>query len=131
AQRAPRRVGGVAAGQHRRLRIDREIELLRRTLVQKGYEFAAENALRLVDHFLRAVALQHADRLRALSREYQGEFHSVASEEPQVKPPPTPCMSTRCPGRMRPARTNSSSASGTDAAEVLPWWSTVTTSLCA
>ena len=40
--------------------------------------------------------------------------------EPQVKPPPTPCSSRRWPGWILPARTYSSSASGTEAAEVLP-----------
>ena len=39
---------------------------------------------------------------------------------PQVNPPPTPSSSSVWPGRMRPSRTASSSASGIDAAEVLP-----------
>src|SRR5919201_1770199 len=75
------------------------------------------------------VGLEHAHRLRPLAGKDHGELHRVTSDEPQVKPPPTPCSSTRCPVRILPARTYSSSASGTEAAEVLPWWSTVTTSL--
>src|SRR5207342_3472530 len=120
---------------HCRLGIDREVELLGRPLLEQRRELGAKDALRFLERFMHAgnagVALQHADGLRALSGQNQREFHSVASDEPQVKPPPTPCISTRWPGRMRPPRTYSSSASGTEAAEVLPWWSTVTTSLCA
>ena len=48
------------------------------------------------------------------------------SADPQVKPPPKASSSTRSPGLMRPSRTPVSSASGTEAAEVLPWSCTVT-----
>src|SRR6185503_14380749 len=72
-------------------------------------------------------AVHHADGLRTLPGEDDGELHQyLRSTEPQVKPPPTPCNSTLCPGRMRPSRTATSSASGTEAAEVLAWRSTVT-----
>src|SRR5207244_1591472 len=89
-------------------------------------------------------AVQHADRLRALPGKQESKFaHGVlflcfysityeldymrASTAPQVKPPPTPSISTLSPGLTRPSRTAWSSASGIDAAEVLPCWSTVTT----
>src|SRR5260363_175635 len=45
---------------------------------------------------------------------------------PQVSPPPTPSIMIVCPRAIRPSRTASSSASGIDADEVLPCWSTVT-----
>src|SRR5256885_5636898 len=55
--------------------------------------------------------------------------HILRSTAPQVKPPPTPSSSTVCPGLTWPLRTPWSSASGIEAAEVLPCWSTVTTTL--
>ena len=42
------------------------------------------------------------------------------STAPQVKPPPIASSITKSPLRMRPSFTATSSASGTDAAEVLP-----------
>src|SRR5215475_2682262 len=57
---------------------------------------------------------------------------------PQVKPPPMASSSRRSPRLMRRSASASASASGIDAADVLPWRSTVVTifagaipSLCA
>ena len=55
--------------------------------------------------------------------------HQRSSAEPQVKPPPIASSMTRCPGLMRPSATATSSASGMEAAEVLPCRSTVETTL--
>ena len=52
-------------------------------------------------------------------------FHQRTSAEPQVKPPPMASSSTRSPFLMRPSLTATLSASGIEAAEVLPCWSTV------
>ncbi len=51
----------------------------------------------------------------------------TTSADPQVRPPPSASSSTRSPARMRPSCRASASASGTEAAEVLAWRSTVTT----
>ncbi len=56
-------------------------------------------------------------------------FRSRADTAPHVKPPPTPSSMTVSPARTRPPRTATSSASGIDAAEVLPCRSTVTMTL--
>ena len=97
---------------------------LARAMVDQPDEIDAEHLSRLIDDLgdlgQTVIALKHADGLRPLAGENEGELHNVTSEEPQVKPPPTPCSSTRCPVRILPARTYSSSASGTEAAEVLP-----------
>src|SRR6266700_451244 len=61
-----------------------------------------------------------------------------SSAAPQVKPPPMASKSTRSPRLMRRSATASASASGIEAADVLPWRSSVITtfsgampSLCA
>src|SRR5712671_3460036 len=126
AERPPRPIRGITRGQHGRLRVDSLIEAVSRSFVEHGNELRSENPRRFVpddlDFGQTGVSLQHAYRLRALPREDHGELHLhiVARLAPQVNPPPTPCISTRCPLRILPARMNSSSASGTDAAEVLP-----------
>jgi hypothetical protein len=88
------------------------------------------------DHGVVAVGRHHADRLRTLAGENECEFLHSGDETfrngagpPQVKPPPTPSSITCCPLRMRPSRTAVSSASGIDAAEVLPCEATVITML--
>src|SRR5262249_862792 len=132
AERAPGAVRRITRRHHRGLRIHRLVQRFGRSFVEQRQEMSAEYFRRLVAHGVDfrqpRVALEHADRLRPLAGENHGELHRVTSEEPQVKPPPTPCISTRWPTRIFPARMYSSSASGTDAADVLPWWSTVTTS---
>src|SRR3954468_24048806 len=129
----PCAIGHVSGGDHRRLRVHGEIQLRCGPFVEELHEIYSERRDRLGAYFGYAgktvVALEHADSLRALPRKHHGEFHSVARLAPQVKPPPTPCIITRWPARIFPARTNSSSASGTDAAEVLAWCTTGTTSL--
>ena len=52
------------------------------------------------------------------------QYRSAAA--PQVKPPPIASSTIRSPRLIRPSLTAVSSASGTDAAEVLACWSTVT-----
>jgi len=52
------------------------------------------------------------------------------SAEPQVKPPPMASNSTRSPFFTRPSLTATASASGIDAADVLPCRSTVNTTFC-
>ncbi len=98
-----------------------------------------------------APGVEHAHGLRALTRKYKCKwlhlqspyrvktaasamvldlsYYKFSSTAPQVKPPPTPSSSSVCPGLTWPVRTPWSSASGIDAADVLPCWSTVTTSL--
>src|SRR5690606_15063323 len=61
-------------------------------------------------------------RLRSMSLDYQR-----ISEAPQVKPPPMASIMTRSPCLIRPSATATLSASGTEAAEVLAWRSTVVT----
>src|SRR5260221_703503 len=132
AKRAPCAVHGIAGGDHRGLRVDRLVQRFGRSFVQQPHERGAERSFSFFQNVLdlrqAGVALQHADRLRALPWKHHGQLHRVTNEEPQVKPPPTPCSSRRSPALIFPARRYSSSASGTEAAEVLPWWSTVTTS---
>ena len=125
AERAPRAVRCVSRGHHRRLCVYGLIQRFRRAFIEQFDEIGTEHLLRLGKRFMHfgkpGVTVHHADGLRALAREDHRELHSVTSEDPQVKPPPTPCSSRRCPGRIFAARTYSSSASGTEAAEVLPW----------
>src|SRR5204862_4268606 len=120
AEGAPGTVGGIARRHHRRLRIHRLVQRLRRTFVQEREKLIAERVARLGAHLVDrrepGIALQHADGLRSLPRKNHRELYSVTSDEPHVNPPPTPCRSTRCPARIFPARMYSSSASGTDAA---------------
>src|SRR6185503_12831639 len=82
----------------------------------------------LLDQRLAREALHHPDGLGALARKHDGSGHVQYSRstEPQVKPPPTPCISTVSPGFTRPSRTATSRASGIEAADVLAWRSTVT-----
>ena len=49
-----------------------------------------------------------------------GTTHNVTSALPHVNPPPNATSSTVSPGLARPSRIASSSAMGTDAADVLP-----------
>ena len=51
--------------------------------------------------------------------------------EPQVNPPPMASISTSWPGWMRPSAAASAKARGIEAAEVLAWRSTVTTTFSA
>src|SRR5690349_18947863 len=110
AEPAPGAIRGVAGGHHRRLRIHRLVDGLGRTLVEQTHEVRPQRYLRfLPDSFnlgKAGVGLEHAHGLRALSREDHRQLHSVTIDEPQVKPPPTPCSSTRWPRRILPARTN-------------------------
>jgi hypothetical protein len=55
--------------------------------------------------------------------------HVRRTAPPQVNPPPTPSSMRVSPFLTWPLRTAESSASGIEAAEVLPCWSTVTTTL--
>src|SRR5580700_10779542 len=57
------------------------------------------------------------------------KVYQRTSAAPQVKPPPMASSSRRSPRLMRRSATASASASGIEAAEVLPWRSTVTTIL--
>src|SRR5437016_12456396 len=50
--------------------------------------------------------------------------------EPQVNPPPIASKRIKLPDLMRPSATAAQSASGIEAAEVLPWRSTVETTFC-
>ena len=61
----------------------------------------------------------HADALRALTGEDAGGHHRK-SPAPQTRPEPKAAHSTTSPSSILPARFSSSSAIGTDAAEVLP-----------
>ena len=54
----------------------------------------------------------------------RGHAHHRTSAAPQVKPPPIASSSTRSPRLMRPSVTATQSASGIEAADVLPWRST-------
>ena len=54
-------------------------------------------------------------------------FQYLSTAAPQVKPPPIASSTTMSPRLIRPSLTAVSNASGTDAAEVLACWSTVTT----
>src|SRR5207302_5143002 len=77
------------------------------------------------------VAGEHSRRLGSLAWKYHRELHLgyiSTSDAPQVKPPPTPWSMILWPGLMRPSPIATSSARGTEAADVLPWRSTVTTS---
>src|SRR4051795_3690231 len=56
-------------------------------------------------------------------------FQYLSAAAPQVKPPPIASSTTMSPRLIRPSRTAVSSASGTEAADVLACWSTVTTTL--
>ena len=56
-----------------------------------------------------------------------GSVYQRSSTAPQVKPPPIASSSTRSPFLMRPSATATESASGTEAADVLPCRSTVVT----
>src|ERR1044072_6810126 len=106
AARAPRPVRGVARGHHRRLRVDRLVQFLRRPLVEELDEIGTQRLRGFAPDFLHfrqtLVPAQHSDCLRALSRENHRELHSVTTEEPQVKPPPTPWSRSRSPGRIFP-----------------------------
>src|SRR4051794_358016 len=54
-------------------------------------------------------------------------FQYLSAAAPHVKPPPIASSTTRSPRLIRPSLTAVSNASGTEAAEVLAWRSTVTT----
>ena len=118
-------VGGEARHEERGLRVFRARQLLDGSVEAERREREAENAIRLVEDLARLrVPLRecapHPDRLRSLPREEErGAYHSTTAAA-QVKPPPKVTISTRSPLRMRPPRFASSSASGIDAAEVLP-----------
>src|SRR6266705_471422 len=131
----PRPPGANSGGHHGRLGVDGAIQLLRRpfgdqlgdVLLQDIGRFGERRA----DHRHIPVGGEHAHRLRSLSGKDHGEIHLdyiSTIDAPQVKPPPTAWSMSLCPGLMRPSRTARSSASGTDAADVLPWRSTVTMS---
>src|SRR6516165_1974597 len=58
-------------------------------------------------------------------------FQYLSAAAPHVKPPPIASSTTRSPRLIRPSLIAVSNASGTDAAEVLACWSTVTTTFSA
>ena len=60
--------------------------------------------------------LRESDRARVCA----AAAHQRRIAEPQVKPPPIASSSTRSPRLMRPSALASASASGIEAAEVLP-----------
>src|ERR1041385_3204259 len=77
-------------------------------------------------------------RVNGPSSQFPGLSHQRTRAAPQVKPPPIASNNTRSPRLMRPSFTATSSASGIEAADVLPCRSTVVTtfsgampSLCA
>ena len=76
-----------------------------------------------------ALDFERTDRLRPCSAvPAQAPLHRT-SDAPQVKPPPMASNITRSPFLMRPSAMPAQSASGIEAAEVLPCLSTVMTTL--
>ena len=140
----PGAIAGDARGQHHRLGVGRQVELLLRAFADQARRCprrARRRPRRSVCAHGRVVApgVEHADGLRALAGKDECERHASrsmpcraqksSSTAPQVKPPPTPSSITVSPRLIVPSRTASSSASGIDAADVLPCSSTVTISL--
>ena len=79
ARLAPRAIHGVTRGQHERLGIDGRIQVFRRAvgceLPQVLPQDLRSFSKSIAHGFAVGEALQHADRLRALSRKNQCEFH--------------------------------------------------------
>src|SRR5205823_483131 len=130
----PRRKPGApyrnVGGQHRRLRVARQVEHLSGTLRHERPQIVTESVRCFrkgrTDISMRREVIQHADLLRSLPGEDKREHHvHRRSTDPQVKPPPTPSSMTCCPVRMRPSRAATSSASGIEAADVFACTSTV------
>src|SRR5665213_1567737 len=101
-----------------------------------GLAAVERNAPEMLDDFGVAVLgeagleVREAMRPEQQTRRLDGgdvDHHQRISEAPQVKPPPIASIITRWPRWMRPSRTASVSASGTEAADVLAWRSTVIT----
>src|SRR6267143_253608 len=136
AQVPPRAPGTDTRCHHDWLGVDGAVELLRGAVGDQLREVLLQDigsfGKRLADRGHVAVAGQHPHRLRTLAWKNHRELHLgyiSTSDAPQVKPPPTPWSMTLWPGLMRPSRIARSSARGTEAADVLPWVPTVTTSL--
>ncbi len=132
---SPQSIYGYAGRQHQRLRIHGLAERFGRPISRQLPQVATERFRGLVKGLTNdlavAIGSHHAQRLRTLSGKYKREFHVLETDQnlrrtaPQVKPPPTPSSIKVSPRLMRPSRTAASSASGIEAAEVLPWRSTV------
>src|SRR5260363_316477 len=144
ARSAPRAVDRIGCGQHCGLRIEGQIQRIGWAIGDQRADILFQNIRSPRQRFLTdrppGKYIQHSDGLRSLAGKNKGKFHqsedfSAACTEslykrmtaaPQVSAPPTPSIMIVCPRAIRPSRTASSSASGIDADEVLPCWSTVT-----
>src|SRR5690606_15494611 len=116
----------------------RQIQVLFRTFIDQLAQVELQRigsfCHSLCYHRIVGKAVQHADGLRTLTWKNESKFSHLVflsgknrqlnymrtSAAAQVKPLPTPSIITCCPGLMRPSRTAVSSASGIDAADVLP-----------
>ena len=128
ARRAPRAPDRDAGGQHHRLRVDRQVERLRGPFVDAASTKSLAERVATLRRTSRA-RLGHAGEAASSCRPTASPAREIRTRvfiaspaqqhEPQVKPPPTPCSSTWWPARMRRRAPHSSSASGTEAADVL------------
>ena len=135
----PGAVAGDAGGQHHGLGVGGQVQLFLGAVLDQAADVLAQGGRRLLEgaaHFgVIAPGVQHAHGLRPLAGEHEckARAHRLVSflcsgagnqrssrTAPQVKPPPTPSSMTVSPFLIWPERTAASSASGIDAAEVLP-----------
>src|SRR3954447_12971049 len=86
--------------------------------------------MRLTTHGQQCSSMQEHEESKQFEEHFRVCDYQRSSAEPQVNPPPIASSKTRLPFLMRPSATATASASGIDAADVLPWRSTVSTTFC-